>query len=88
VSFDQVCAVLVKEPYNLTIAEIGKLTPYQLRHIFFRGQEEERQEQPARPSYRDVFYEVWRRRGWKEAHIDAKWQEYLREQADGGQLRT
>lgn len=28
--------MLVKDPFNLTPEEVGRLTPFQLRHVFFR----------------------------------------------------
>ena len=37
--FDEVVSILVKEPFNLTIAQIADLTPYQVRHHYFREKE-------------------------------------------------
>lgn len=40
-TFDKVCSCLVKEPYNLPFSEIGNLTPYQVKHIFFRAESDD-----------------------------------------------
>ncbi len=44
-SFDKVCSVLVKEPFNLPISEIKNLTPYQVKHIYFRQDYDDPEEQ-------------------------------------------
>lgn len=38
--------MLVKEPFCLTPAQIANLTPYQVRHIFFRQKDETPSELP------------------------------------------
>lgn len=35
-SFDEVCAALVREPFHLTMRDIARLTPYQLQQIYLR----------------------------------------------------
>jgi hypothetical protein len=74
VSFEQLCAVLVKEPYNLTLAQIGQLTPYQVRNIYFRSPERD-QPKPARvQTYREIFWGIWKHRGLTEEQIAERWQ--------------
>ncbi len=55
-SFEKVCHDLVKEPYNLSFSEIKYLCPYQVRHIFFRPESDDAEEQ--------TFFQ--RRRGKKK----------------------
>ncbi len=45
-SIDALCAMLVKEPFNLTISEIGALTPYQIKNIYFRDADADQQAPP------------------------------------------
>jgi hypothetical protein len=81
VSFDRVCSALVREPFNMTMAEIGKLTPYQVRNVYFRDEE---RDQPrvakSNVSYKEIFWKTWQRRGLREHQIEVQWQEYLKEQ--------
>ena len=42
----EIFSALVSEPYCLTIEEIGNLTPYQVRNLYFREKEEETTEIP------------------------------------------
>jgi hypothetical protein len=42
----EIFSALVSEPYCLTIEEIGNLTPYQVRNLYFREKEEEATEIP------------------------------------------
>jgi hypothetical protein len=76
--------VLVREPFNLTLQEIGRLTPYQARNIYFRGEERDRSQPKRQQPYRDVFWAVWKRRGLKDHQIELQWQQYQREQGNGG----
>lgn len=69
----EVFAVLVREPFNLTVEQIGKLTPWQVKHIYFR---KETKEQGRRvQSHQELFFAAWRQRGWKEKDIWKKWEE-------------
>lgn len=86
-SFAEVCSVLVKEPYNLSVDEIKKLTPYQVRHVFFREGDDDPASaglpvlpgQSSGPSPREVFYKVWKDRGLSPAEIEIRWRDYQRE---------
>jgi hypothetical protein len=40
-TIEQAMATLVKEPYGKSFAEIGKLTPYQIRRILFAPSDKE-----------------------------------------------
>ena len=42
----EIFSALVSEPYCLSIEEIGNLTPYQVRNLYFREKEEEATEIP------------------------------------------
>ena len=35
-TFDEVCSHLTKDPFHYTLAEVGELTPFQVRRILFR----------------------------------------------------
>ncbi|MGE3804151.1 MAG: hypothetical protein AB7K24_05715 [Gemmataceae bacterium] len=79
------CAVLANEPYRLTLEQIGKLTLYQVGQIYFPPRDRAgRLILPARRgvAYRELFFDVWRRRGLPEWRIVRKWQE--REEALDG----
>jgi len=74
VTFAQVCQLLVREPFNLSFAQIADLTDYQIRAILFQH--------PADPKpapagvYRppeELFERVWRRRGLSDDEIAEKW---------------
>ena len=71
----EIFSALVSEPYCLTIEEIGNLTPYQVRNLYFREKEEEATEIPwfmknqggpgeaPRDEEKDLFWKVnkeWR----------------------------
>jgi len=78
----------VKEPFNLSMAEIAQLTDYQLLHIYFRPDKQP----PAREGkpYQQIFYETWRRRGLNQEQIREKWKEKqakIREQNKARQKR-
>ena len=42
----EIFSALVSEPYCLSLEEIGNLTPYQVRNLYFREKEEEATEIP------------------------------------------
>lgn len=71
-----VCQILVREPFNLSFAEIADLTDYQISEILFQHPADE----PTRPAAEQVyltpeqlFWRVWERRGLSEAEIAEKW---------------
>ncbi len=81
--FDKICSLLVQEPYNLSIPEISQLNPYQVRHIFFRPDEDSYSSQgiPGLPSsneltHQQLFWRVWKDwRGKTEEETQALWDE-------------
>lgn len=76
-SFSQVVSVLVKKPFNLTPKEVGELTPFQLRHIFFRAEEAT---QPSGPKQspkeliHKLFVEACVAKGQSQAEAEQLWQ--------------
>ena len=76
--------MLVGEPYHLTLAEIGKLTPYQVQCIYFHPRDEKTGglSFPSRttktPEQR--FFDAWRTRNLPEWRIREKWVESMRQQ--------
>lgn len=68
--------MLARAPYRLSLGEIGRLTPYQVRRIYF-GQRGKAASEPT--SYRDIFFAVWRRRGLLETRIEEKWRQRMTE---------
>jgi hypothetical protein len=70
----------------LTLAEIGNLTPYQVREIYCHardrktGRIEPEIKGPGAPSYKEFFWRVWSRRGLPDYRIADKWKEYQIEQ--------
>ena len=82
VSFDRLCSVLVRDPFNLTLDEIGHLTPYQVRNIYFYDEKRDR-EPEKRQTYQEIFWAVWKRRGLKESQIEEQWRKYQEEQKNG-----
>jgi hypothetical protein len=73
-SFDEVCAVLVKDPYFLSFDQIARLTDYQLTHILFRP--EAASGLPAGGTPVSDFYAYWlllRRSGNDDAEVLRRW---------------
>jgi hypothetical protein len=69
----------------LCLAEIGGLTPYQVSEIYFHARDcAGNVIVPARrgSTYRELFFDVWRRRALPDWRIQEKWQE-LRETQRG-----
>jgi len=52
----------VREPYNLRLSEIGRLTDKQIFEVYCRPPKEKQQD--GGQSYWDIFKAVWLRRGW------------------------
>jgi hypothetical protein len=85
-------ALLVGEPWHLTIDEIKKLTPYRVRNHYFRERDEKgnlklRHPGAAAPTYEEIFRQTWRGRGLSEAQVEAKWREYQAEKQARGKRR-
>ncbi len=64
---------LVKEPFNLSMDAIARLTDYQLEHVYFRP---ERGGRPAGASSVSAFYVYWwllRKSGNDDAEVVRRW---------------
>lgn len=73
---------LVKEPFNLSIEEIGRLTPYQVKNIFFRPKEAD---EPVGEfqSEKELFWKVhadWK--GLTEDETQKLWDRHVRKQEE------
>jgi hypothetical protein len=74
VTFDEVCQLLVREPFNLGFDEIAELTDYQILEILFKHPSDEKpQPEGAYQTHEEIFWSVWRRRGLSEDEIAGKW---------------
>ena len=68
------CAVLVKEPFNLPIEKIERLTPYQVRHIYFRDTDRDRESvKPQKIDPFEFFREQLARKGYTSVEIQRIW---------------
>lgn len=83
-TFDFVCSVLCNEPYNLTVAEIARLTPRQVRLFYFCERDDKGRvkiprpkQKTAPPSIADLqrrqFDLYWRKRGLRKDQRDRLW---------------
>lgn len=88
-TFAEVCEILVREPFCMSLAEIADLDPYQVHHIFFRDKSKRLDRAgaasgaaaPMTPAtYEQLFRRTWKARGYADADVDAKWQTYVAEQ--------
>ncbi len=76
----ELVAVLVGEPYSLSIDQIRKLTFYQISNVYFRARDDRgaivRDPPKEAPlSAEDRFRETWRKRGlpdWRITELLAK----------------
>lgn len=74
-------AALTKDPFHLTLSQIGDLTPYQVRNILFRPEDTSKLNIPGSPfskytEEKDTFWKVWKEwRGLSEEEVAAKWVE-------------
>lgn len=90
----EVFSALVNEPYCLSIEEIGNLTPYQVRNLYFREKETPDSEIPwffkgqpapnqtAVDKDKELFWKVnkeWR--NLPEEQVEALWQQQLKAKA-------
>ena len=66
-------AILVREPFHLTLDRFQRLTPRQVRRIYFR--QEMQQQRGKVTSYREIFFWHHRRHGKTEAQILQLWRE-------------
>jgi len=68
-------------PFRLSLAEIGQLTPYQVRHVYLVAKDPKTglpvRKTDAPQTYRQVFYSTWKRRGLKKDEIDLIWGKHL-----------
>ncbi len=78
-SFEEICAILVGEPYYLSLAQIARLTWYQVWQIYFRPRPEAK-EREAPPQGQRVFVTPFQlfwihehQRGQEDAAIIARW---------------
>jgi hypothetical protein len=55
----------------LSLAQIGRLCPRQVRWIYFRSNEEKKRGVSISP--KQAFYEYGRLQGWKDKDIEARW---------------
>ena len=83
-SVEEVFRVLAGEPYHLSPAEIGNLSPHQVRAVYFRKDprdESGSSSSPAANFYaraREVFYKVhqdWK--GLPKEEVDRLWAEHV-----------
>lgn len=78
-SFAEVCSALVKEPFNLTVPEIARLTDHQLQHVYFRPDANQKWDRlAARGEPVSQFWVFWdhhRRHGMTDDAICALWRE-------------
>jgi hypothetical protein len=82
-SFDDICALLVRDPFRLTEDRIATLTDYQLLYHYFRPRDEDgdlargdQAEGEYATSLESMCKQVWRDRGESDAEIEAHWQRY------------
>jgi hypothetical protein len=80
--------LLARDPFHLTLDQIGRLTPWQVRHVYLRDDldnstglpaawQGSATSSPARAkSPKEIFWMVWRDwRGLSEEAVQAKWAE-------------
>jgi hypothetical protein len=78
--FADICAVLVREPFHLSIAQIAELTDEQLLDIYLRADPRDDStptvnKRGEKLSDFEVFSRVWKRRGWSDEAISKRWAE-------------
>lgn len=77
-TFAEMCATLVKEPYFLSLDQIADLTDFQLTQIYFRPswEEQRRRRLGHLPvlTPQGLFEKVWAARGLTADQIKEKWQ--------------
>jgi len=91
-TFAELCSELVKEPWNLTLADIGRLTVYQTKNIYFRPRDRfgrlirvQTEDEVALPP-EVIFRRVWKGRGLADAEIDERWKAHQAELASHAEL--
>lgn len=84
-SFREVCAVLVGEPYCLSMEQIAKLTDYQLYGIYCYPRDDHGRPLPSHPdpaevegpvTFEQAFRHGLRQKGYDEAGIEREWQRH------------
>ena len=80
-------SVIAQLADKLTMAEIKKLTLYQIAHVYMHPRDEKTGDilhrwevQAAPPSYEEEFRAVWRARGLGPALVELKWRRFLEEE--------
>jgi len=91
----EIFSALVSEPFCLSIEEIGNLTPYQVRNLYFREKEEETTEIPwfmkdqgapgeaPKNEEKDLFWKVnkeWR--SMSEEQVQDLWNKQQKEKTE------
>ena len=87
----EVCANLVGDPWHLSLDQIKKLTPYQVRHVYFAKRDKDGNvehqpgpgESPLIQSHREIFYAIWRGRNLADHRIEEKYKDHLTRLAKG-----
>lgn len=86
-SLATLAARLADEPFGLTLEQIGKLTLWQVNHVYFHPRDREGKlvvVPSAGVPYEELFWDIWRARGLPDWRIEQKWQEHQRQEAAHG----
>jgi hypothetical protein len=83
--------VLTGDPWRLSIDEIKRLTPYQVRNIYLRERNEDgtlKLERDSGLTYEQQFRVYMRSAGHPEDEIERLWQRKLAELANGNATKS
>lgn len=79
-SFEDVCKVLVNDPFWLRPSEIAQMTPWQVKHLYFCERKDNGSPVIGDGGYKpktikQIFYSHWAKAGLREDQIDKLWSE-------------
>lgn len=86
-------AILVNEPFGLSLDQVGRLTPWQVRNVYLidrdpkTGLPVRKGQQGTWKPYKAIFYGVWQRRGLGKEAVDLLWTRYQEKQRQEGKKR-
>lgn len=87
-----VAAILADEPFCLTIEQIKRVTPYQLRNVYFRERDEQGRiklaDRGKKVDYQSQFWLWGRKLAYPDWMIQKLWKQRLQKLAEQSEKRT
>jgi hypothetical protein len=84
-SFAELCAWLCRDPYRLSLAEIGRLDDYQIASVYGYPTDDQGRPLPSypaeTPTHQELAVRRWFRAGLSRRRAQARYREWLAEQA-------